>query len=226
MNGRTALLWLIGLLALAALACAQAGEILTPEEATARAAAPQSGGGSGDIESIETDAFQPGDQATLVGRGFLINLYDAPGGRISAGQERGATVEIITAAADAEGDVWYQISAPTGEGWVPATDLEPIEGGGAASEGETAEGGASEGGAGEADALGVALGDTVYLTARGFLVDIMNEPGGNRLIANQERGAAVMVLDRAEVDGAVWYLIDAPTGEGWVSSENVTLEAP
>lgn len=89
-RGQPALLWLI-LLILSGLACAQAGEILTPAEATERATGALP---SGDREGSTAGDFQVGDRAALTGRSFLVNIMDAPAGRIAAGQERGVEVEI------------------------------------------------------------------------------------------------------------------------------------
>jgi hypothetical protein len=37
----------------------------------------------------------------------------------------------------------------------------------------------------------------------------------------------VTILDLFEADdGTLWYLIDAPTGEGWVPAENISVEVP
>jgi hypothetical protein len=203
MKARTAIILLSGLLILASLACAQAGEILTPDEATARAQEaiqPVVSGSS----SVSGGAFEAGATATLVGRSLLVNLFDAPGGKISAGQERGATVTVLEASM--LGDVvWYKISAPTGEGWVPEENLEPA--------------------AGTEAIEGPQPGDGVYLQGRSFLVNLLDEPGG-KIVAGQERGMAVTILQVAEVDGTVWYKIDAPTGQGWVPAENITTEEP
>ena len=208
-----ALLWAVVLLLLAGLACAQAGEVLTPAEATERA---QGGPARENVEVDTEEGLSVGDTATLTGRGFLINILNQPGsgGRIIANQERGVAVT-IEGVTEEEGEIWYQIEAPTGTGWVKAENLEPAEGTTEAGEEEEAE---AEGG-------GLNVGDTVYLTGRGFLVNLYNEPGG-RLVANQERGAAVTILEVGEQDGATWYRVDAPTGEGWVAAENVTAEAP
>jgi hypothetical protein len=72
---------------------------------------------------------------------------------------------------------------------------------------------------------GFGEGDTVYLTGR-FLVSLMDGPGSKRMIAGQERGMAVIILNSATVDGVIWYQIDAPTGIGWVPETNLTTEAP
>lgn len=221
-RGQPALLWLI-LLILSGLACAQAGEILTPAEATERATGALP---SGDREGSTAGDFQVGDRAALTGRSFLVNIMDAPAGRIAAGQERGVEVEILQAT-DVEGEIWYQIQAPTGTGWVSADNLVPVEGGEDEETGaeDATEEGAGEGG--EASSGGISAGDTVYLTGRSFLVNLYDQPAATaRIIAGQERGAAVTVLDSATDNGTMWYQVDAPTGQGWVPEENITTEAP
>lgn len=204
------LLGLISVFVLIGLACAQAGQIVSSEEATAIA---QQDRGvavrpAGEGPDLETQGPQIGDTAILTGRGFLINLYSEPGGRISAGQERGVEVEILDIAFLDE-RLWYLIDAPTGEGWVPEDSVEVI-----ANE----EGGDEEG--------GLAVGDEVYLTGTNFLIELLREPGGF-MHAGQERGTKVTILDSTvHTDGLTWYLIDAPTGEGWVPEENLTAEPP
>jgi hypothetical protein len=211
---RKGLFLFIGLLVIASLACEQAGDILTPEEATARAQEgvfrPGVDGGS-----AAGAQFEPGDSAHIIGTGFLINLQDVPGGRLVGSQSRGSTVEILESS-EFEGEVWYHVDSETGEGWLRAENLEPIEG-------ETVEGGGEEEGAA---AEGPGAGDTVYLVSTGFLVNLLEEPGG-RLVAVQERGVAVTIEEVFEDDnGSLWYLIDAPTGEGWISADNISVEAP
>jgi hypothetical protein len=203
------ILGLIGLFVLVSLACAQAGQIVSPEEATVIAQQDR-----GDIRQagegpvLEAAGLQIGDTAILIGRGFLINLYSEPGGRISAGQERGAEVAILDIAFLDE-RLWYLIDAPTGEGWVPGDSLEAI---------------VDESGGGEEG--GFAIGDEAYLTGTAFLIELRREPGGF-MRAGQERGTKVTILDSTKhTDGFTWYLIDAPTGEGWVSEENLTAEPP
>lgn len=73
---------------------------------------------------------------------------------------------------------------------------------------------------------GYQIGDVVYLTSRSFLVSLMDAPGSRRMIAGQERGVRVEILQASVVDGVLWYFIDAPTGTGWVPEENITNEAP
>lgn len=205
MKGRKALVWMIGVLILASLACSQAGEILTPAEATARAVESAPVFTTGD-SSVEGGMFEAGDKALLTDRSFLVNLYDTPGGKVSAGQERGAEVTVLEVLTQAD-TVWYKIEAPTGAAWVPAKNLKALEG-----EAETA-------------VEGPQPGDGVYLQGKSFLVNFLDGPGG-KIIAGQERGMAVTILQVANVDGVVWYQIDAPAGQGWVPAENITTEAP
>ncbi len=214
-KGQRSLLWFISLLLAAGLACAQAGEVLTPEEATERARNPLVTDGDSDIEGD----FAIGERATLVGEGFLINLLDRPAGRIAGGQARGATVTIEQVGEAEDGEIWYRISSSGSGGWVRGENLEPIEG-------ETVEGDSED--AAEGESVGGAEfqpNDTVYLTGVGFLINLLDQPGG-RIVAGQERGAAVTVLDSAQQGDTIWYRIRAAGGEGWVSEENVTGEAP
>ncbi len=68
-------------------------------------------------------AFAVGDEAYLTARAFLVNLYGEPGSnRIAANQQRGEKVTVLEVV-PFEGDIWYQIRAPTGTGWVPSESL-------------------------------------------------------------------------------------------------------
>lgn len=216
-RGRLAGLWLIGLLILAGLACAQAGEVLTPEEATERARSPAVNQDT--AEGIGGD-FGVGDTATLTGRSFLVNLLDGPAGRITAGQERGVQVTIQQIVE--ENDVlWYRVDAPGGSGWVRADNLEPLEGGEAAEGEETDDDGAA---AADAD---FAAGDTAYLVGTRFIVDYYDQPSPDaRIISGQQRGAEVTVVEVSQASGGIWYRIDSAAGEGWVPAENLAAEAP
>jgi hypothetical protein len=208
-SARRAVVLAIGLLVLASLACSQAGEILSPEEATARA-----------IEAEKPDIvmtadvaggvdFNPGDEIEFVGAGYLVPLKKNPGDRSAYSHAGRGDLGVVLGSQVVEGEVWYQVDGPSGEGWVQAENLEAV--GGEAGE--------------EAATEGFQTGDELYLIGKGYLINILNEPGG-RLIANQERGVAVTVLGSADYEGEVWYLIDAPTGEGWVKVENLTVEEP
>lgn len=73
---------------------------------------------------------------------------------------------------------------------------------------------------------GFQVGDVVYLTNKSFLVSLMDAPGSNKMIAGQERGVQVEILQATTVDGVLWYFIEAPTGQGWVPEDNITNEAP
>ena len=206
MKAHRALALMIGMLVLASLACSQAGEILTPAEATARAEEAAAQPFTSGSASVEGGVFASGDTAVMTGRSFLVNLYDVPGGKVVAGQERGAEVTVLEVSTEDDG-IWYKIEAGTGQGWVPAANLE-------APEGEA-----------EATPEGPQPGDGVYLVGKSYLVNFLDAPGG-KIIAGQERGAAVTIMEVAQVEGDTWYKVDAPAGQGWVPSANITTEAP
>ena len=204
MRKQTALVIMVALLLLAALACQQAGEIVSEEDATRMA---EEANQFVPVDSVDTEGPQIGETVTLTGRSFLVNLLDAPGGKISAGQERGAEA-VIEEIAALEGELWYKVTAGTGSGWVREDNIVPLE----VEEEESAPEGPQE-------------GDSVYLTGRLFLVNLYNQPGGI-IAAGQERGTPVIIVQVVEHEGDTWYLVDAPTGEYWVPSENITTEAP
>ncbi len=70
------------------------------------------------------------------------------------------------------------------------------------------------------------IGTTVYLTGQGYLINLMDAPGSLRMIAGQERDTQVTIEESTTYEGEIWYLVSAPTGEGWVHEENVTIEKP
>ena len=213
MRMRRSLLFFIVLLVFVGLACQQSGDILTEEEATARAEEGVFRPGEG--ESAADAELDVGSSATIIGSGFLINLLDVPGGTIAGSQSRGSTVSIL-ASAEFEGEIWYQVDSETGEGWLKAENLEAV----------AAESPAEGDGEGDAEPSGPVAGDTVYLVSNGFLVNLLREPNG-QIQAVQERGVEVTIEDVfVTPEGETWYLINAPTGEGWVSTENISEEAP
>jgi hypothetical protein len=206
MKRSTGLLWIIGLLVLVTLACAQSGEILSSEDATAAAreesnlARPISGG------DIVIEGPQIGSEATLDGKGVIVNLLNEPGGSISGGAARGATITILDIA-EHEGEHWFLINGSSGDGWVRRENIEAIE----------AEAGSDTG------VEGPQPGDVVYLTSVSYLINLLREPGGF-IIAGQERGTEVTILDVTNYEGELWYLVDAPTGDGWIPAENIATE--
>lgn len=208
MKSRHILILLIGSLLLVSLAC-QTGEILTPAEATARAVEVRSvkirtiKSATGTKTKEELKGPQPGDTVELTGKGFMISLYQEPGAtRIIAQQERGTNV-VLKDRQDVNDETWYLIDAPTGLGWVKAENVKEIE-----TEAKPKP------------------GDTVYLKGKGYMINLYQEAGGTRIIAQQERGAKVTIKDMTEVNGKTWYLIDAPTGLGWVDEASISVEAP
>lgn len=205
-SARRAVVLAIGLLVLASLACSQAGEILSPEEATARAIEAEKPDIVMTADVVGGVDFDPGDEVEFVGAGYLVPLKKNPGDRSAYSHAGRGDLGVVLGSQAVDGEIWYQVDGPSGEGWVRAENLEAVAGEEAATEGFQA-------------------GDELYLVGKGYLINILNEPGG-RLIANQERGVVVTVVGSADYEDEVWYLIDAPTGEGWVKTENLTAEKP
>jgi hypothetical protein len=215
---RIAISFLIGLLFLASLSCNQAGEILTPAEATARAEAAKvpTRAVATPSEAEKAADFQAGDTVEFTGSGHLIPMYKQPGDTVAfsyAGKGETATVRAFR---EIEGEAWFEIKGGAGTGWVKLESLTTPAGESDAKEGEE-----------EAPTpTGPQIGDTVTLVGTGYLITLVAEPGATRMQAVQERGVEVVITNIADYEGETWYMIDAPTGEGWVMAENISTEAP
>lgn len=117
-NAKFTLLLVFVALLLATLACKQSGDIITSAEATQRALPTPTS-----TPFVSENSLEIGTTVYLVGKGYLINLMEAPGSlRMIAGQERNTEVT-ISEASTYEGKIWYRINAPTGEGWVPEENV-------------------------------------------------------------------------------------------------------
>lgn len=69
-------------------------------------------------------------------------------------------------------------------------------------------------------------GEEIYLTAQAYLVNIVEEPGSLKIIANQQRGVKATILQVTLHEEELWYYVDSPTGKGWVKEENISVEEP
>ena len=75
------------------------------------------------VEDTGEDILEVGETADLVGSGATVDILVAPGNSLgSVKQEVGVDVTIIQVTGF-EGQVWYRIVTPAGEGWVPANNL-------------------------------------------------------------------------------------------------------
>jgi hypothetical protein len=123
-TSRTKLLLLaIAAIGLAALACAQSGEILPDAEATLQAiptATP--------VVDVSAEAeYQVGEQAQIFGGSFgaLVPLYGEPGGRFFSSQiPNGSLVSILQLGQGPEGDIWYEVEGNAGKGWIRVENLQ------------------------------------------------------------------------------------------------------
>ena len=193
----------LGLWLLPSLACQQAGEILTPAEATERAR--QAAVPTATKPTVSQAEFQVGDEVEFAGTGFLVPLYQQVGDTSAFSHAGRGETGTVLGSQEADGQIWYLVDGPSGEGWVKAESLTAL---------------------GEGTPAGPQVGDMVYLTGTGYLITIVAEPGGTRMVAGQERGVEVTILEIAEQEGETWFKIDAPTGEGWVPAENIATEKP
>jgi hypothetical protein len=225
MKSRVSFFAIIAVLVLASLACKQAGQILTPEEATAIAQQGNKSENQGSSSNGDQDnQFSVGQTVKFAGTGFLIPIMKEPGDRTiysNAGRNQTATIK---GSREVDGELWYQIESGAGNGWVIAKNLEAVD----EEVTQPAPGEASETPSDETAPSGdvFAAGDTVYLAGRNYMINLMDGPGSKKIIAGQQRGVPVTILEAESVDGAIWYQIDSPTGEGWVPAENLTAEQP
>lgn len=190
------LAWVVVLLA--ALAC-ETGEILTPEEATQRAiiAATQA---IATGQAYTEGGIPIGAEVEFESNEFLVPLAAEPGDQVASGHISREETATVLDKSELEGEIWYLLDTTAGNGWVPESLVQQVGGP------EFAE------------------GDTAYLTGTGFLINIYELPGSNRFLANQERGAEVIVRGTTVYEGNLWYLVEAPAATGWVRAENLIAE--
>lgn len=194
----------ISLVLLVSLACTQSGEILSPAEATQRVRATEDAKIQEIAGQAEEAELYNGDSFVFAGSGSLISLYSEPGARSAFSHASQGEEGVVISSKSVDGDIWYLVEGGAGKGWVPEENVKALEGG----------------------TEDLFLGQDVYLVGKGYLINIVDEPGGLTIVTNQQRGEKVSVLKKVVEDGKVWYLIDAPAGEGWVPEDNLSLEKP
>ena len=121
-----AFLSFFAVLALAGLACAQAGKILSDAEATAEALPTP----TVVVDLSDVADFQNGQVTTIVGgdSGALVPLYANPGARFFSSQVlHGEEVTILATGIDEDGGLWYEVDGLAGRGWTTTDHLEPVE---------------------------------------------------------------------------------------------------
>jgi len=203
MSSRSKAILAVTAVLLATLACARAGEVVSPAEATRRVDATQAAVLTPDVA---LDAiFDVNSTVEFIGEQYLIPLQAEPGDVVAESHVPRGEFGIILGSELLEGEVWYFVDSTSGQGWIREESLQAAE---------------------TAEATGPQVGDTVYLIGLGYLINLSDQPGSNRIAANQERGVEVIIEAITQFEGEVWYLVDAPTGEGWIRGENISIEAP
>jgi hypothetical protein len=191
-------------LVIAVMACSQAGEVLTPEDATQRAIT------AADVTAVPTvssseSGIQVGDRVRFASKEYLVLMKRDPGSPLIAVQsERGASGTVLNSQ-DVDGADWYQVETIGGIGWVPGNILEVVSG------------------EGQAEFL---AGDTAFLTGPSETVKLLVAPGNNLGAREGIAGNQVTILQSTVFEGDTWYKVQAPAGEGWVLPVNLTVEAP
>jgi hypothetical protein len=120
-----ALLWVAGILSLAALACTSDQEWIIPRTAIPTATMTPV------PVSSETE-FQIGDRAVVVSDVFIVPLTARPerdfgGNRVVGGScFPGTTVDILDVGQGPDGSVFYRVACAQ-EGWISQDNLDPVE---------------------------------------------------------------------------------------------------
>ena len=196
-SNKTPLVLMIVVLLLASLACQQAGEILTPAEATARVEAESQSEAESQESAVDAE-FATGDKIEFTSPGATVPLYSKAAGRSPFLTVNPGEFAFVRGSTAVDGVIWYRIEGSSGNGWVSAEFVT------APSEEEVVEEPA------------FAAGDMALLQGVGFMISLYDDAGSSKIIAQQERGVEVEILDSTTVGAEIWYQIDAPTGVGWV----------
>ncbi len=156
--------------------------------------------------------------------GVAARLRDAPNGRVIGALLKGTQVEILEGRQEADGIIWVEIRAETGEtGWMSEDLLEIVEAPQLPPESTPAEANVTPLPTLPGGAQGTA---TVQLDS-GTAARLRDAPGG-RVIGGLLDGAQVQVLQgRVLQDGIVWVEIKDETGlVGWISEELLIYNTP
>lgn len=123
-NNLTLILAALSALFIVSLACRQSGEIISPAEATQRYEATEAAQ-TGEVVVVADGAvFNPGDKAVLASEGYLVGMYQEPGGRTPFSYATRGDEVTIGSSVDIDGVIWYEIKSLAGNGWLPATNFE------------------------------------------------------------------------------------------------------
>jgi hypothetical protein len=117
------LLIIFSVLFVFSIACKQAGEIITPAEATQRYEATQAAKSGDVVVEAEGAVYSPGDTVQLVSEGHLVGLFQEPGGPSPFSFATRGDEVTITSSVNIDGVLWYQIDSIAGSGWLPETNF-------------------------------------------------------------------------------------------------------
>jgi hypothetical protein len=120
-------LFVLIFLFLISIACQQSGEIISPAEATQRYESTQAAEAGDFVEILEGATYPVGSAVELTEQGLLVALYKDPSDNNPFSfATRGDQVEVV-GSMEYEGEIWYKVTSPAGDGWLPETNLLPVE---------------------------------------------------------------------------------------------------
>ena len=112
-------------IALATIACAQAGQILSDADATQIALPTE----TPVLDLVSQADYQVGDTVSMIGGNFgaLVPLYGQPGANFFTSQIRHGTLAIILELGQAaDGVIWYLVESDAGAGWIWGEHMGPV----------------------------------------------------------------------------------------------------
>lgn len=194
-------------LLLASLACSKAGQIVSIEEATAIAEQiVDTGGLDTSFKNAEGAIFTADDIVSFYAGDDvdMVPVYKDAGDSKPFSEVPTGTNGKVDSSVLVDGEVWYKILTSVANGYVTIDGLKDPSDGGAAVVYE--------------------VGDTPYLDGISYLVQLFDSPGSLMARIQQERGIQVEILQIEDLDGTTWYQVDSPAGEGWVTTESLSVD--
>ncbi len=201
------ILVLVSLL-MASLACSKAGQVVSIEEATAIAEQIEDTGGlDTSFKNAEGAVFLADDIISFYAGDDVdvVPVYKDAGDKKPYTEVPSGTSGKVDSSVLVDGVVWYKILTSISNGYVTLDGLKDAGDGGYSASFE--------------------VGDTPYLNGISYLVQLFDSPGSLMARIQQERGIQVEVLQiEALDDGTVWYEVDSPAGQGWVTVDSLSVD--
>lgn len=201
------LILILVILISATLACNKTGQVVSVAEATAIAELlDEKTGLDTSYKNVEGAIFVADDIVVFFAGDDeeMVPLYKKPGDRNPYDEIKAGRSGKVDSSTIVDGVIWYKILSPVLNGYVTLDGLkDPSDGG---------------------EIIVYEVGDTPYLKGISYIVPLYKEPASLMSIIQQEKGVQVEILEVTDVDGILWYKINSPAGEGWITTENLSIE--